>query len=853
MNYFKGEEEEEEEDEEEEEGNYIQRYIKNNKNDANIKNSSSTKQKNSSLTMNNPEEEEEKIINRDDEIIKSENNNEMNNNNFISYLDSNSSRPDTPKLNNIKTNEENNNKKNENCDKKNEINNIIFSETLKTKLKDINSNSVSILENNNEILEYDENRNSRQTFYKNENIDENQNINNKELQKEISKEVKEEKTKIKEELIDNKNKINDNISKENLILNEEKIQEEEKNIIIENNDSGSKNQIDNKYNDKIKEKLKQIENLNMINANSKENKKIIINNDKKEENLNNIPNNINYINFKDMKEIYKENYSIEEEREKESYKEIFNEKEIENKKVNNIDDLIHNINANNIDNLVIPILSNNNIVVENEINKKRNKTKKIKDIKQLNKSKSSEQFNTKFKMNKSSFKWLSTYNEKLISKIILSNSDKDKKISIFGIIKTLHSLKILHILLSKNNINLNELIKNIQNINEKETEKIKELEFVEQIWFLLNPNNEKKINSEIFECFIKLLYPYTNNLKKSAISYIEEYIKIINFMEPKDENKNIEEYYYSPLRKEYFPKNIKWSIEKIVQTFFELKRNGLAYKKNYENLNKVENKSKEKNKKQRKNFNFDKLYESFMIKKEAREKTLNIMREEQKKEKEEIISQYTYIPKIIRNKENKWKNINDNNNNKSVYDKLYEKRNDKNKKIKILKNKLDEEKKEKENFPFKPEVNKFENYKKIYEKNRIPENCKKYIKKNLELIKRKNEMKIEEEENKYNGNNYEKIKKIKFKCEGALYEPKKIHNEKIMKDIEDKDSFTFQIKLPNKKDINLIININENIEQKVEEFCKIYSLNNNIKEKIINQIESNIELYQQEYNDQIYY
>ena len=113
-------------------------------------------------------------------------------------------------------------------------------------------------------------------------------------------------------------------------------------------------------------------------------------------------------------------------------------------------------------------------------------------------------------------------------------------------------------------------------------------------------------------------------------------------------------------------------------------------------------------------------------------------------------------------------------------------------------------------------------------------------------------MKIEEE-NKYNGNNYEKIKKIKFKCKGALYEPKKIHNEKIMKDIEDKDSFTFQIKLPNKKDINLTININENIEQKVEEFCKIYSLNNNIKEKIINQIESNIELYQQEYNDQIYY
>ena len=584
---------------------------------------------------------------------------------------------------------------------------------------------------------------------------------------------------------------------------------------------------------KTKEKLRQIENLNLEN-NLNENIELIINNEKTEENSKNNSNNINYLNFKDMKEIYKDDY-IEKEKENDININTINEKETKIKKENN--KLINDINANNIDKLFIPIMNNN--IIEKELIKIKN------DKKQLNKSKSSEQFNTKFKINKSSFKWLSSYNEKLISKIILTNSDKNKQISILGIVKTLHTLKILHNLLSKNKLDLNNLNENIQ--------KQKELEFVEQIWFLLNPNNKKLISNEIFECFIKLLFPYTYNLKQSAIEYVEEYIKIINFMEPKNDTKNNDEYYYSPLRNEYFPKNKKWPIDKIIQTFFELKRNRIAYKKNFEKINKEEKKNNEKKKKKRKNLNFDELYESFMIKKEAREKTLNIMREEQEKEKEEIISKYTYIPKIIKNKENKWKNIYDNNN-KSVYDKLYERRKDKEKKIKSLKDKLnksDIENKKIENYSFKPLINNFENSKKNFEKNSIPENCKKYIKKNLEIIKRKKEIKLEEE-NKYNGNNYEKIRKMKFKCKGPLYEPKKICRDEIINkelEINDKDNFMVKIKLPNKRDINLNININENIEQKVEKFCKIYSLNGNIKEKIINQIEAYKEIYNQEDHD----
>ena len=849
MNYFNDEEEEEEEDEEE--GNYIPNYNKNNKKNVNKKKGTSLKELNSSLTINNPEDEEEKIINKDNNI------NNDNNNNFYSYLGSNSSRPDTPKLNEnkIKEGENINEKKKDENEINDDDNNNIFSETIKTKLKDINSNIISLEDNNNILESYDESVNSRQTFFKNENINENQKINNKESQKDIPINEKEDISKNKKEVKDEKKIIDSNIEIKNNELNEEKNKEEENNIKIENNKNNNninlKNNINNEYSDmirrnklsielqKTKEKLRQIENLNIEN-NLNENMEKIINKEKEEFSNNNF-NNINYLNFKDMKEIYKDDY-IDKEKEKDLNIKAINEKEIIIKKEN--EDLINNINSNNIDNLFIPIMNNN--IIENEIKKNRNKLKKFnKDKKQLTKSKSSEQFNTKFNINKSSFKWLSSYNEKLISKIILKNSDKNKQISILGIIKTLHTLKILHNLLSKNKLDLNNLNENVQ--------KQKEVDFVEQIWFLLNPNNKKVINNEIFECFIKLLFPYTNNLKQSAIEYIEEYIKIINFMEPKSDIKNNDEYFYSPLRNEYFPKNKKWSTEKIIQTFFELKRNRIAYKKKFEKINKEENKNNENKKKKRTNLNFDELYESFMIKKEAREKTLNIMREEQEKEKEEIISKYTYIPKIIKNKENKWKNIydNNNNNNKSVYDKLYERRKDKEKKIKKLKdkfNKYDIENKKIEKYSFKPEINNFENSKKQFEKNDIPDNCKKYIKKNLEIIKRKKELKLEEE-NKYNGTNYEKIRKIKFKCKGPLYEPKKIYkNEKINKEIKinDKNNFTVKIKLPNKKDINLTININENIKQKVEKLCKIYSLNDNIKEKIINQIESYKEIYNQE-------
>ena len=164
-------------------------------------------------------------------------------------------------------------------------------------------------------------------------------------------------------------------------------------------------------------------------------------------------------------------------------------------------------------------------------------------------------------------------------------------------------------------------------------------------------------------------------------------------MEPKNYIKNIDEYYYSPLRQKSFSKNEIWSIEKIVLTFFELKMNSIAYKRNYINIDKENNNNinKDKKKEKRKNYNFDKLYESFMLKKKIREKTLKIMREEQEKENYENLSKYTYIPKINKKKE-KISDLNET----SVYEKLYKRRNDRNRIIEKLKYKYNKDNNKKE-------------------------------------------------------------------------------------------------------------------------------------------------------------
>ena len=356
MNYF-NEGEEEEEEEEEEESNYILNFNMNQKINKKKK-GSSLKQINSSLTINSSNEE--KIIQISDEKI-----NNTVDNNFISYFGNDPSRPETPKLNcdndnnidNVKEGKQIEFQKKENNN--NEDNNI-FSETLETKIKDINSNSVSILENNIDNYEYNETPVTRQTFRKDKNINKDKDYENEDSQKDISVNEKEEENKIENiKELDIPKKI---INFENLQMgeasNKEKENENDKKIIKDNlnNVNGNLNINNKNYNNEIKkkklffelqknkEKLMKFENMNDNNNdnNQEEENMILAHNIKDTGSINN-SNNINFINFNEMKEIYKDDMEKE--------KEYIDENNGDKKSNKNNDEVFKKINADNIDEL----------------------------------------------------------------------------------------------------------------------------------------------------------------------------------------------------------------------------------------------------------------------------------------------------------------------------------------------------------------------------------------------------------------------------------------------------------------------------------------------------------------------
>ena len=53
----------------------------------------------------------------------------------------------------------------------------------------------------------------------------------------------------------------------------------------------------------------------------------------------------------------------------------------------------------------------------------------------------------------------------------------------------------------------------------------------------------------------------------------------------------------------------------------------------------------------------------------------------------------------------------------------------------------------------------------------------------------------------------------------------------------DDEDFDIDIKIPNGKIIKLKFNINDDIYQKAEEVCKIFSLNDSLKQKLIKKFE----------------
>ena len=707
-------------------------------------------------------------------------------------------------------------------------------------------------------------------------------------------EQKEEENKGFLELDKEKDRIRLEKEKENGIFN--KKQKEEKHKNREDLDNEKKKLDLLKELEKNQEKLRQI--LLIKNQNKKkQNYNIVKEEQKDEEYLNDIMNEqqINFINFKSIGNSTfnnnKENILINLENSKKEDLHNFNNynnlSEYDTYKNNN-NTYFNQINSNNLDQYLLPTLYNKDNNNGKKINKKNNiKKNSIKSSKSLyiynfNKSKTplkttqekngkkfdnecrSKSFDSKqFKVNNSSYKFNFERNEKLIKKIIKYYCEPNNKLSIIGIAKVLTELKIFRELLNIKNNNIKEIdLKKLRYIVNKIKEgerKKEEMEFLEQIWFMLNPNNNVYINKDNFEGFLKLLFSYSAHLnsKKDIVSYIKDYLNIVHFIEPKNKDNNLsneEECYYSPLRDKIFIKKDIWPLEKLIKVFMKLKQNLIAYERLNNGYKQIFNDFKEKkiklkknNKNKNINSNFDRLYKIYMNKKEIREKTLEKIREMKEKEK---LSKYTYKPKIT-NKTNR-NQIKDNT---PIYEKLYMRRNDKENTISKLKEKYQDEKIKKEreinNLSFKPQ--KFSdnnNIKTKFLNNKQPKGSQKYIKRNLSFIKKKEENK-KREEDKYTGSNYEKIMRMNFQLPKIKYFEKEKNNDD-KEDINHKsensinsneEDFYIDIKIPNGKIIKLKVNANEDINKKIIEFCKIYGLNENIKQKLIKKVEKYKDYY----------
>ena len=213
-------------------------------------------------------------------------------------------------------------------------------------------------------------------------------------------------------------------------------------------------------------------------------------------------------------------------------------------------------------------------------------------------------------------------NELKIKEVVEKYSkNNDKRISIINIIQCLYEMNVLRELLKYRNKSIEEI--NLENIkalieeiiNQKNinTKDLLEVEFVEQLWIIVNPNYENEndyVEKEIIYSFFKILFSLNQQTEiNKMIITIQNHLKSMNKKEIKDnsgnkekiknekidnekinnenqveqikENKKINneknnnkknKKYFSLLRKKEFEKDEIWPISKFVRVFFELKK-----------------------------------------------------------------------------------------------------------------------------------------------------------------------------------------------------------------------------------------------------------------------------------------
>ena len=459
-------------------------------------------------------------------------------------------------------------------------------------------------------------------------------------------------------------------------------------------------------------------------------------------------------------------------------------------------------------------------------------------------------------------------NRKIDNIINNYKKEKDEKLSFIQFAQCLCTMRLINELIKTEQIkdlNLKTFKNIVKDIKDKDKKKLEELEFLEQLWFILNPTLEEFINYELFSKIIKILFSSDNSKIKICSddinNLLEEYeIKLQN---------NTKGIFISPLREKTLELKDIWQITKLIKIFLKLKSDLMGYKNNYSEFEKEKLKkdlmkeiekefsfhpdiSKSKfvfknpkydyynntNDNLNKSFtnapkirkkNFNILYGRFMEEAKLHQKVLQTMREIQNQKEEKKctltpkITKYRRKNHFIKDKMNKSVDLTSNYNNEKIpiYERLYRLR-------KIYNHKK-----------IKPENNdEFEE--KIDSKNQLKDNksnsANKNSKSNSKLKSKSPKIKVNEYaiKNKDINNNKNISKNIIY--ERKTQKIKKKFNNKtknVDKKIIDDIYVIMNINLPKggKKQIRIYKNLN-NLKNIVNEFCKKNNINDENK-KII--------------------
>lgn len=464
--------------------------------------------------------------------------------------------------------------------------------------------------------------------------------------------------------------------------------------------------------------------------------------------------------------------------------------------------------------------------------------------------------------------------EKSIDEAVKKYS-KNNTVSFLNIAQVLTELRVFREILNPKSNNgevkkITDLKEKIAKVRDRETRKIEEINFLEQIWICLNPKNTETIKGEIFGEFMKILFSPVDSSVKEISSILKQFLQAALFLHNNNPVNNsgssnnsetssnpIGPGIISPITDKLISNQDIWPLPTLVKHFLLLKENIIAYKStgNYsKDLQKELMQEREymtfkprlENSKIRMKI-FEKKLPTFF----EREKLRMLALQELKKEAEKAeLEQCTFKPQINA-KYNQNNNSFSGDNPTPVYDKLYKYHKDQKRKFeqRLEEKRKEELDKEIEGCTFKP---------KIYTRNvdleksftaEKPKGFNQHVEHTRRGIIERFRKKYMLEKNPA-GENYEKVrakniqpfnitdlrKQQDKELKEMMTRTKTEFNDYNCHDDEESDGndeyFTIQVKIPSGKERTIRIYEDDDPYEIANNFCKTYCMKDEIKNRL---------------------